>query len=97
MWVKNVHTKVDDDSLIVLYFQNNIVPSEEAVNIYVLKRFFSPENRRTTCMMKSMAIHTVSQPMRRMNFMHKSDHMASKIFPEERYSEQQCRTMAQYM
>ena len=95
--MKNVHTKGDDDSLIVLYFQQNIVPSEEAVNIYVLKRFFSPENRRTICMMKSMTIHTVSQPTRRMNFMRKFDHMASKIFPEESYSEQQYTTMAQYM
>ena len=48
-------------------------------------------------MMKSMTIHTVSQPMRRMNFMRKFDHMASKIFPEESYSEQQYTTMAYYM
>jgi len=64
--------------------------------MYAIKRFFYPEHRRTTCMMKSMTIHTVSQPTRRMNFMHKFDHMASKIFPEERYSEKQYKTMVQY-
>ena len=41
----------------------------------------------TIHMMRSMTVHTVPQPIRRMSSMNKFNLMASKIFPGVRYSE----------